>query len=109
VVSAAADTRRAGAGIVLTVSESLLGELASCVVIEMERRGLVIGDGGPAGVDDGFLDTSGAADYLACSRKRIHDLTSMGVLRPDGRDGRRPLYLRSSLARYAKVGAEHRP
>jgi hypothetical protein len=30
----------------------------------------------------------------------------MGALHPDGRDGRRPLYLRSSLDRYVKAGAE---
>lgn len=49
----------------------------------------------------GYLSAQGAADYLGVSRKRIHDLTSMGALEPDGRDGRTPLYRRETLDDYA--------
>ncbi|MBS1886110.1 MAG: hypothetical protein JSU06_02890 [Actinobacteria bacterium] len=52
----------------------------------------------------GFLDTDGAARHLATTRKRIHELTSTGAIRPDGRDGRRPLFLRSSLDLYVESG-----
>jgi hypothetical protein len=55
--------------------------------------------------DDGFLDADGAARRLSTTRKRIHELTSAGVLRPDGRDGRRPLFRRSSLDLYVEGGA----
>jgi hypothetical protein len=51
---------------------------------------------------EGFLDAEGAARHLCTSRKRVHELTSARVLRPDGRDGRRPLYRRSSLDRYVE-------
>ncbi|HEX4304833.1 MAG TPA: hypothetical protein VHZ54_02245 [Solirubrobacterales bacterium] len=56
--------------------------------------------------EEGFLDADGAALRLSTSRQRIHELTSNGVLRPDGRDGRRPLFRRSSLDRYVEEGME---
>jgi hypothetical protein len=55
-------------------------------------------------VDDGFLDAEGAARHLSTSRQRIHELTSSRSLRPDGYDGRRPLYRRASLDRYVEGG-----
>jgi hypothetical protein len=55
--------------------------------------------------EEGFLDADGAARRLATTRQRIHELTSAGVLRPDGRDGRRPLFRRSSLDLYVEGGA----
>jgi hypothetical protein len=56
------------------------------------------------GEADGLLDTDAAARYLATTRRRIHELTSAQLLRPDCRDGRRPLYRRASLDRYAEAG-----
>lgn len=56
-------------------------------------------------VEEGFLDADGAARRLSTTRQRIHELTSAGVLRPDGRDGRRPLFRRSSLDLYVEGGA----
>jgi hypothetical protein len=56
--------------------------------------------------EEGFLDADGAARRLSTTRQRIHELTSAGVLRPDGRDGRRPLFKRSSLDLYVESGAE---
>jgi hypothetical protein len=55
-------------------------------------------------VDDGFLDAEGAARHLSTSRQRIQELTSARTLRPDGYDGRRPLYRRASLDRYVEGG-----
>jgi hypothetical protein len=55
-------------------------------------------------VDGGFLDAEGAARHLSTSRQRIHELTSARTLRPDGYDGRRPLYRRASLDRYVEGG-----
>lgn len=54
--------------------------------------------------DEDFLDADGAARRLATTRQRIHELTSAGILRPDGRDGRRPLFRPSSLDRYVEGG-----
>jgi hypothetical protein len=56
------------------------------------------------GEEAGFMDAAAAARYLGTTRKRIHELTSARVLRPDGRDGRRPLYRKASLDRYAEGG-----
>lgn len=52
--------------------------------------------------EEGYLDAAAAARYLGTSRKRVHDLTSARLLRPDGHDGRRPLYLRRSLDAYVR-------
>ena len=57
-------------------------------------------------LDGGFLDAEGAARHLSTSRRRIHELTSLRALRPDGYDGRRPLYRRSSLNRYVEGGED---
>lgn len=56
----------------------------------------------PSGEEDGWLTPADAARHLGLTRKRVHDLTSMRALVPDGRDGRTPLYLRSSLDAYAR-------
>lgn len=61
-----------------------------------------------AGADDPWMDVDQAAEYLACKPHRIHDLISQGRLRYDGRDGRRGLFRRSSLDRYAEEGGEGR-
>ncbi len=52
--------------------------------------------------EDGYLDAEGAARHLCTSRRRIHELTSAGLLRPAGHDGRRPLYRRASLDGYVE-------
>lgn len=54
--------------------------------------------------EGGYLDVEAAARHLCTSRKRIHDLTSAGLLRPAGRDGRRPLYRRAGLDGYVEEG-----
>jgi len=46
-----------------------------------------------------WLDTQGAADYLAAKPSRIHDLVQLGHLHPH-RDGRRLLFRREDLDAY---------
>ena len=65
-----------------------------------ERVAELLGDERPE--PEGYLDAAAAARHICAPRKRIHDLTSSGVLRPDGRDGRRPLFLRSTLDDYVR-------
>jgi hypothetical protein len=77
---------------VLRVDEFLVEVLAQLIVERLR----------PA--DDGFLDAEGAARHLSTSRQRIHQLTSERRIRPDGFDGRRPLYRRASLDRYVESG-----
>ena len=82
---------------VLRAEERFIEALAATIAAPVaERLGPLRREG------EGFLDAEGAARYLCTSRKRIHELTSARLLRPDGRDGRRPLYRRSSLERYVK-------
>jgi hypothetical protein len=54
---------------------------------------------------DHWLTAADAAQHLGVTRKRIHDLTSMGALVPDGRDGRTPLYRRATLDAYVTRSA----
>lgn len=46
-----------------------------------------------------WLSTAGAAEYMACSPARIHDLVQARALRPR-RDGRRLVFKRSELDAY---------
>lgn len=50
--------------------------------------------------DEGYLNAEAAGLYLSVSRRRIHELTSAGLLTPDGYDGRTPLYRRRTLDEY---------
>jgi hypothetical protein len=50
--------------------------------------------------EEGYLDSEAAGRYICASRRRIHELTSAGLLVPDGYDGRRPLYRRRTLDAY---------
>lgn len=52
--------------------------------------------------DDRYFDAEAAGRYLGLSRKRVHDLTSAGALVPDGHDGRKPLYRKSTLDAYVQ-------
>jgi hypothetical protein len=77
---------------VLCADESLVDVLAERIAERLRPGG------------DGFLDAEGAARHLCTSRQRIHELTSARALRPDGYDGRRPLYRRASLDHYVEGG-----
>lgn len=49
---------------------------------------------------EGYLNPEDAGRYICVSRRRIHELTSAGLLTPDGYDGRTPLYRRQTLDEY---------
>lgn len=59
-----------------------------------------------------WLNAAAAAEYLSVPRRRIYDLKSMGVLEPDGFDGRTPLWRRATLdatcGRSARDALPHR-
>lgn len=50
--------------------------------------------------DEGYLNPEAAGRYICVARRRIHELTSAGLLVPDGYDGRTPLYRRRTLDEY---------
>jgi hypothetical protein len=55
--------------------------------------------------EEGYLNAEAAGRYLCVPRRRIHELTSAGLLTPDGYDGRTPLYRRRTLDGYVtRVG-----
>lgn len=53
-----------------------------------------------AAESDGYLNPEAAGRYICVSRRRVHELTSAGLLVPDGHDGRTPLYRRRTLDDY---------
>jgi hypothetical protein len=56
--------------------------------------------------DDGYLNPEAAGRYICVPRRRIHELTSAGLLAPDGHDGRTPLYRRRTLDRYVQEAGD---
>jgi hypothetical protein len=63
---------------------------------------------GTAAEGEGYLNPEAAGRYICVSRRRIHELTSAGLLTPDGYDGRTPLYRRQTLDEYV-TAAEGTP
>ena len=49
-----------------------------------------------------WLNTTGSARHLACTRGRLYDLVQLGLLEPR-RDGRRLLFRRSDLDAYLEA------
>jgi hypothetical protein len=82
---------------VLRADERFVEALAATLAEQVADRlqGEVVGD-------DGYLNPEAAGRYICVSRKRIHELTSAGMLAPDGHDGRTPLYRRRTLDRYVQ-------
>jgi hypothetical protein len=74
------------------LDDSTLDELAVAVAAQLAALS----------TGEGFLNSEAAAAYLGVTRKRIHDLRSAGALKPDGFDGRTPLYTRQTLDAYAR-------
>jgi hypothetical protein len=56
--------------------------------------------------EEGYLNPEAAGGYICVSRRRIHELTSAGLLTPDGHDGRTPLYRRRTLDAYVTKTGE---
>jgi excisionase family DNA binding protein len=57
-----------------------------------------------AAPDDGYLDSTAAAEFLGSSRGRIHDLVQLGRLQPL-RDGRSLRLRRADLRAYLESSA----
>ena len=57
---------------------------------------------------DGFLDVSGAAEFLACPPSRVYALVSARRI-PHHRDGSRLLFDRAELREYVRNGGARRP
>jgi hypothetical protein len=55
---------------------------------------------------EGYLSAEAAGRYMCVPRRRIHELTSAGLLVPDGHDGRTPLYRRRTLDEYVTKAGE---
>lgn len=79
--------------------EALAEALADRVVERLREEGVE---------DTGYLNPEAAGRYIGVPRRRIHELTSTGVLVPDGRDGRTPLYRRPTLDGYVQGSGDRR-
>lgn len=86
----------------LRIEERFVEQLAECVAGQVASRLRQA-----TRPDVGYLNAEAAGRYIGATRKRIHDLTSMGRLVPDGHDGRTPLYLRETLDAYVQRGTTH--
>jgi hypothetical protein len=92
----AASERRRPFGVpVLRADERFVEALAASVAEQVAER--LRGEGAEG---DGFLNPEAAGRYICVPRRRIHELTSAGLLVPDGYDGRTPLYRRRTLDEY---------
>jgi excisionase family DNA binding protein len=74
----------------ITLTDEQVNEIAA-------RAAELLADRQPA--TSPWLDTKGAADHIAASPGRIHDLVQLGHLTPR-RDGRRLLFRRQDLDAY---------
>lgn len=91
----AASERRPPFGIpVLRADERFVEALAATVAEQVADRLHGTAEG------EGYLNPEAAGRYICVSRRRIHELTSAGLLTPDGYDGRTPLYRRQTLDEY---------
>lgn len=79
---------------VLRADERFVNALAATVAEQVADRLQGAAEG------DGYLNPEAAGRYISVSRRRVHDLTSAGLLTPDGYDGRTPLYRRRTLDNY---------
>jgi hypothetical protein len=71
--------------------EALAGAVAEQIADRLQGR--------PA-EGDGYMNPEAAGRYICVPRRRIYELTSAGLLIPDGHDGRTPLYRRQTLDEY---------
>lgn len=85
---------------VLRADERFVEQLADTLAERIADR-LQGQDGDDGG---GYLTAEAAGRYIGVSRRRIHNLTSAGLLTPDGHDGRTPLYSRRTLDDYVRSG-----
>jgi hypothetical protein len=97
---AASERRRPFGMPVLRADDRFVAALAEAVAEQVADllRGEV--------AEDGYLNPEAAGRYISVSRRRIHELTSAGLLTPDGYDGRTPLYRRRTLDGYVTKAGE---
>ena len=97
---AASDRRRPFGMPVMRADDRFVAALADAVAEQVadRLRGEV--------AEDGYLNPEAAGRYISVSRRRIHELTSAGLLAPDGNDGRTPLYRRRTLDDYVTKAGE---
>jgi hypothetical protein len=79
----------------LRADERFVEALAASVAEQVAEK--LQGDGAES---EGYLNPEAAGRYICVPRRRIHELTSAGLLAPDGHDGRTPLYRRRTLDEY---------
>jgi hypothetical protein len=84
---------------VLRADERFVEALAASVAEQVADR---LQAGAAEDDSEGYLNPEAASRYLCVSRRRVHDLTSAGLLTPDGYDGRTPLYRRRTLDDYVQ-------
>jgi excisionase family DNA binding protein len=87
------------AAISVEITEELLERIA-------ERAAELLA--GRQGEEPGFLDVTGAADFLACPKSRIYALVSAKRL-PHHRDGSRLLFDPGELREFVRQGGARRP
>jgi len=97
---AASERRRPFGMPVLRADDRFVATLAATVAEQVadHLRGEV--------AEDGYLNPEAAGRYICVPRRRIHELTSAGLLAPDGYDGRTPLYRRRTLDDYVTKAGE---
>jgi excisionase family DNA binding protein len=80
----------------LQVALGLPGEVVEMIA---ERAAEIVAERQGASALPVWLGTAGAAEYMACTTGRVHDLVQARVLRPR-RDGRRLVFKRAELDDY---------
>jgi excisionase family DNA binding protein len=87
-----------------TVTLGLPEELLETIA---QRAAVILAAQAPS-ADQGYLDVTGAADFLACPPSRIYALVSARRI-PHHRDGSRLLFDRQELRDYVSGGGARRP
>ncbi|MBA3865965.1 MAG: hypothetical protein H0X42_06415 [Solirubrobacterales bacterium] len=90
---------------VLRADERFVEALAEAVAARVAGRLQAPAEGED---EAAYLNPEAAGRYICASRRRINDLASAGLLVPDGRDGRTPLYRRRTLDDYVRRAEERR-
>jgi hypothetical protein len=91
-----ASERRRPAGMPMLRADDRFVEALAATVAEQVADRLH----GTAADGEGYLNPEAAGRYICVPRRRIHELTSAGLLTPDGYDGPTPLYRRQTLDEY---------
>jgi len=93
-----------------TLAKALLAELDDTALDALAERlaPRLAGRLGQSNHDDGWLDITTAAAYLACPKSRLYALCSARRV-PHHKDGSRTLFRRSELDEWVRSGGARRP